>query len=468
MTKGPVSSEAVSVSTALRILQEELPGRFAQRQPAGGRGESWERISVPVAPLDILSWLHAQKIFPKIFWQGRDSFLECAALGRAYACGRNGQARAEILSSVQVFVEQLPSAARLWGGIGFDPGDQDAGWEEYGPARFVLPRLEILREGQQYTLALNVSRKSDTLDGLLGFLAQLKMAGAPETPGLLNSKEVLTMDHDPAPEQWKRKVRRIQDLITREQVHKVVLARKTVIKQDLGAGPLALLYHIRAVEIPASHYFFVFQFTPGSAFIGVSPERLFRRSGTTCSCEALAATARRGMNENQDRCLKEKLLTSAKERHEHQIVVDMLTRALAPLCNNLTFDPHPKLLTLKSGFHLLTLFQGDCSGPQADRELLLALHPTPAVAGTPTEKALRLIRELEPFSRGWYAGPLGYWGRAETEFCVAIRSGLWQNQRLTLYAGAGIVKGSAASSEWNELDHKLVSYLKVLDYDQTR
>jgi menaquinone-specific isochorismate synthase len=451
---------------AFHHLKEKLRSWFEQRQPAGIKEKRWERISLPLAPLDILSWLNAQDILPKIFWQARDSSFECAAAGKACECaGDPPQPYAATLSAAQNLIEHLPEGARLWGGMAFDPCYQDGSWKEYGPARFVLPRLEIAREGQRYFLALHVSREEDNLIKILNFLERLRCDYDLLCPDLLNSSDVLTMESSPAPDQWEGNLQRIQELISRKQIRKVVLARKTIFKKDFSAGPFSLVQRIRAAEIPSSHYFFVFQWTSDSAFVGVSPEQLFRRLKTRLTCEALAATARRGLNENQDRTLGSVLLNSVKERHEHQIVVEMITRALAPLCRDISFAPQPRLIRLNTGFHLMTPFQGTCSGFRSDHELISNLHPTAAVAGCPTEKAMRMIRDLEPFSRGWYAGPVGYWGAERTEFCVAIRSGLWQKECLTLFTGAGIVKGSVPASEWQELDHKLISYLKILDYE---
>ena len=115
-----------------------------------------------------------------------------------------------------------------------------------------------------------------------------------------------------------------------------------------------------------------------------------------------------------------------------------------------------------------------CATPLADRELLedggptlrLACpadacgfvhydNPTPAVGGFPRPQALKLIQELEPFERGWYAAPVGWVGYDDAEFAVAIRSGLVDRDRLLLFAGAGIVSGSQAEEEWAEVENKI-------------
>ena len=89
--------------------------------------------------------------------------------------------------------------------------------------------------------------------------------------------------------------------------------------------------------------------------------------------------------------------------------------------------------------------------------------PTPAVGGYPARRALRAIAEMETFDRGWYAGLVGWVGRDAAEFAVAIRSGLFEGSRLSVFAGAGIVAGSEAGVEWQELDCKMNHFVHALD-----
>jgi menaquinone-specific isochorismate synthase len=91
------------------------------------------------------------------------------------------------------------------------------------------------------------------------------------------------------------------------------------------------------------------------------------------------------------------------------------------------------------------------------------LHPTPAVCGTPTEAALATLESIEPFDRGWYAGPVGRIGRDEAELAVGIRSAIIQGNQVTLQGGAGVVNGSGPEAEWDEIEQKLDSLLHILN-----
>ena len=96
-----------------------------------------------------------------------------------------------------------------------------------------------------------------------------------------------------------------------------------------------------------------------------------------------------------------------------------------------------------------------------DAALLQALHPTPAVGGYPRGEALEEIRNLEPFDRGWYAGPVGWIGPEASEFAVGLRSGLVRGRTLALFSGAGIVAGSVPDEEWAEIEQKISDFTRM-------
>jgi menaquinone-specific isochorismate synthase len=208
-------------------------------------------------------------------------------------------------------------------------------------------------------------------------------------------------------------------------------------------------------------YHFCFQFSTNSAFLGATPERLYKRAQRTIKSEAIAGTRPRGTDDAQDQEYENQLLNSPKDLKEHQYVVDTINTALTPLCTALRSENQFSLRKLEGSQHLVTSFEGELKEKVYDQDILDSLHPTPAVAGCPTDTALQTIRELEPFDRGWYAGPVGYVGFHQTEFAVAIRSGLVQGDQLSLYAGAGIVAGSTAQDEWDEIENKISNFIKV-------
>jgi len=195
--------------------------------------------------------------------------------------------------------------------------------------------------------------------------------------------------------------------------------------------------------------------------MGASPERLYRRTGRAIETEALAGTRPRGEGA-ADEALRAELLADDKERREHRIVVDGIREALAGLCVNVREDPTISVLQLRNCQHLFETVEGVLANGVTDGDVLRALHPTPAVGGTPTVDAVRWIAALEPFDRGWYAGPVGWIGRDSAEFAAAIRCGLACGDSLRVYSGAGIVAGSTPEREWAEIENKMSNFLEAL------
>ncbi|HEY5640241.1 MAG TPA: isochorismate synthase, partial [Dehalococcoidia bacterium] len=222
----------------------------------------------------------------------------------------------------------------------------------------------------------------------------------------------------------------------------------------------------------------VFAFARGdSCFLGATPERLVRvdrpaldgrDAPSMVRADCLAGSARRGATEEEDWRLGESLRADPKELHEHAVVVQALRDGLEPLCSRLDIPEAPGLLRLPNVQHLHTPIEGVLSTERGVLELVERLHPTPAAGGLPRDAALPLIRQLESFDRGWYAGPVGWVdGRGDGEFAVAIRSALIRRQEAFLYAGCGIVAGSDPEREYSESCLKLRPMLWALNGNAT-
>jgi menaquinone-specific isochorismate synthase len=199
----------------------------------------------------------------------------------------------------------------------------------------------------------------------------------------------------------------------------------------------------------------------GVAFVGASPERLFRRAGTILESEAVAGTRPRGETPEADWRHAQDLFDSEKDRREHALVLDRIRERLSDMATSLHIARGARLLRLARVQHLCTPLEATLAPDVSDAELLTRLHPTPAVCGQPAERARTIIRACEPFDRGLYAGPIGVLG-ATTEVCVGIRSALVLGDLVVAFAGAGIVAGSDASAEWRETAHKLATIERLV------
>ena len=202
-------------------------------------------------------------------------------------------------------------------------------------------------------------------------------------------------------------------------------------------------------------------------FFGSTPERLIKLKNGYIQTEALAGTIARGNNMEEDRILGETLLDSHKEREEHNLVRKQIIRKLEPIISNIQFPHSPQILKLKNVQHLQTPISGKLKNGEQILDLVSRLHPTSAVAGTPTEKAMKIIGEMETHNRGWYSGPIGWIDeKGDGEFYVALRSALVKDEEAHVFAGGGIVSESHPEKEWEETELKLQPIISALSGGQ--
>lgn len=239
---------------------------------------------------------------------------------------------------------------------------------------------------------------------------------------------------------------------------------KAVLARDLAGSVPAGADLRRLVRALSSGYPDTWAFAV-DGLIGASPETLVTVSGGTVTARVLAGTTARGADADADVAASLALTTSAKDQDEHQYAVQSLLASLRPHTRTLAASEQPFALKLPNVWHLATDVEGDLAGAASALDLVGALHPTAAVAGTPTAAAIEVIRRLEPFDRGRYAGPVGWIDAAgDGEWAIALRcaqfgtagvtngDGSWTIDAnagipLTAYAGAGIVAGSDPEAE---------------------
>jgi len=141
----------------------------------------------------------------------------------------------------------------------------------------------------------------------------------------------------------------------------------------------------------------------------------------------------------------------------------MVREALKNHCTSVYVSAMPQLLKLKNVQHLKTPIAGELIPGRCILDVMADLHPTPAVGGFPRQAALEAIQNTEKLDRGWYAGPLGWVGAGgHGEFAVALRSGLIDGSKATLFAGCGIVSNSDPQAEYAESGLKFQVMLRGL------
>ncbi len=297
-----------------------------------------------------------------------------------------------------------------------------------------------------------------------------RAAGLPDWPaGALPAVRVAGAV--PSPEEHRARVRCARERLTApgSTLQKVVLARALRLIADAPLDARAILG--RLVDNDPAAYGYLVDLSAageryaGMALVGASPELLVARDGVRVTCRPFAGSAPRAADPDVDAATGAALAASAKDRHEHQLVIDTMADALRPLCSDLTIAATPELCRTAAVWHLSTPISGrlrDSSTTAMD--LALALHPTPAVGGVPADTAVELINELEG-DRGFYAGAVGWCDAAgDGQWVVSIRCAQLAGFRRTAlaHAGGGIVADSDPDDEVAETTTKFVTILTAL------
>jgi isochorismate synthase len=336
-------------------------------------------------------------------------------------------------------------------------------WTSLPPALLTLPEVSLARRGDSVWLTASVLVQGDEAPGALferieARLDELRPAAMPLLdPDPVEPARVASAA--PA-EHFESAIRRATEKIEAGEVEKVVLAREVRVHMPRPVEPGAVYDGLRAA-FPSCYCYLVG--TPEVAFLGASPELLVRRDGERAQTVALAGTRRRSADPSVDRHLAEQLLQTPKDREEQAIVVRRIERALRPVSVWVAAADEPVVVKVHNVQHLATPIRAQLSEPIACVEIAGLLHPTPAVGGEPSARALPLIPALEGLDRGWYAGPVGWTDLAEDgEFCVALRCALLRDTVAHLYAGEGIVRDSVPSEELAVNEAKLEALLPLL------
>ncbi|HWA75009.1 MAG TPA: isochorismate synthase [Polyangiaceae bacterium] len=446
-------SEAPSSLTPLRAALAEAAARPARSELCV------VRVPAPARRAEAL--LALEPSAEANYWSEPAGY-EYVGLGATRVISANGAARFRTVGDGvrAVFASLGGDAAglRLFGGFAFQPGRAASpAWSAFGEARFVLPRLAYARSGDEAWLAL-VLHESELADAAAREsaldLAARALDALGEPPQSIAPALVPAPREERSESEFLQLVDQVRAAIERGELEKLVLARRVEVTLPEPVSVPQALRRLGAIAPECVR--FAFRVT-GTTFLGATPERLVSKQGRAFETDALAGSM------NVGDLPAGRLMESVKDRAEQAIVLRELLHSLSPIASELEHSPVPEIHRLRHVVHLRTRISGLLREPLHVLELVERLHPTPAVGGVPSARALSWIAEHEPDERGWYAGPIG-WVDAQGDgaFAVALRSGLLEKERASLYAGAGIVQGSDARSELNETRWKLQALLGAL------
>ena len=345
---------------------------------------------------------------------------------------------------------------RGFGVLAFDSSRPlDGVWQGFSTQRFVLPKCLVRWKEGTATVLATADSHTDLTPAIRRVTAVIQR---PITP-LTDLGEPEGMSLPLTRDAWRHAVARIQERIHLGHLQKVVLSRQVVLRFSQALDAAAVL--ARLAEDAQDSTVFALRQRAG-VFLGATPERLFALRRDQLAVDSMAGTRPRGQSAEDDRRYADELTHSEKERFEQQLVTEHLVQQMQSICDEVVIEPAPRVRRLKTVQHLATVIVGTVRDGVALDQVLDTLHPTPATCGEPILPARDMLAELEPESRGLYAGTIGWVDTESAEFVVTIRSGLLQQNEARLFAGAGIVAGSDADQEYEECEWKMLPVRQAL------
>lgn len=409
-----------------------------------------------------------------LYYEKPDEQFSFTALGSCLEITENGSGRfaasvKKIKEWQSNFFTNMPKGNDLVypifvGGAKFMVEHSDEYWKDFSDSTWFVPDFLFLKAGIEKKLLINfIFQPGNTSNGLIKkFEAKLKILQSIE-PYKGNSsyvKLISTEGETPKDKKkWKQMIESNLHTINSGKIDKIVLSRKVALlfseEQDIFS------LHGKLKSSYTNCYNFIFK-RGNSLFFGASPERLAKFSKSELLLEALAGSAPRGKNDEEENNNINKILLSKKNVNEHNFVVEHIKNNCKEFVHDLSFPEKPAIKKLPNIQHLSTEIKCKLNENVLPLTVIDKLFPTPAICGAPTEKALQLIKKHENHQRGLYSGLIGWFNfDSEGEFVIAIRSALLNGKRIFAYAGCGIVQDSNPSAEYNESELKLKPILSL-------
>lgn len=333
-----------------------------------------------------------------------------------------------------------------------NPKPADELHEAFPSLRFMLPEV-VLIENERGRM-LQVNSLSAVYPGRIERFARQ----AAKAPARVCESIPFTLEAD-SREAWRGEVRSALDAISAGRVNKVVLSRRRKLTAARPFSSKDLLVNL--IDGDARGTVIMYRYAD-VFFCGCTPELLVRKTGQRIESMCLAGTCPAGESAIESRRFAEDLMADEKNRAEHEYVVQFMREVLGRISYDVDIPRTPDILSLRHVQHLHTPVRAKILEGVGLPETVGDLHPTPAVAGTPVGEAKMLIRSIESYNRGFFAGACGFIdGAGDGAFSVGLRTGVFDGEGGWVYAGCGIVEGSVADDEFDEIDMKLQTILSA-------
>jgi len=301
---------------------------------------------------------------------------------------------------------------------------------------------------------------ADAVRRIEGMIARLRTGRRP-APRCPAARRPLAFASNMSKADFEKMVVQTKDYIKAGDIFQGVLSQRW--QASIRARPFDIYRALRVIN--PSPYMYYLRF-PDVELVGSSPEVLVRCEAGLVQLRPIAGTRRRGMDEEEDRALREELLANAKERAEHVMLVDLgrndVGRVAVP--GTVRVKDFMVVEQYSHVMHIVSQVEGRLTPGKDAYDVLRACFPAGTVSGAPKIRAMEIIEELEPSQRGPYAGAVGYFGfSGNMDTCINIRTVVVKGRQTFIQAGAGIVADSDPEAEYVETCNKAKAMMRAVE-----
>ncbi len=339
-------------------------------------------------------------------------------------------------------------------------------WNDFGKIDFIIPKIALFRNNEEYFILYNTLSESFSGHENLNVILEnqidkiYKLESRLASPNFNKSKIKFLQESDDELS-WEKKVNSLLELIYKKEIEKIVLSKRIQFNCEQEVNWEFIFNDLNEKYSCCTNFLLK---SNNAVFFGSSPELLARFEGNRFFTEALAGSIMRGKDSEEDLVREQQLLNSLKNKVEHDVVTNHITEALKDFVESIEIDNNTIVKKLSNIQHLQTRIRGRLKKGISLLDTISSFFPTPAVCGIPRDKTIDLISQAENFDRGLFAGLLGWLDcNGNGEFNVTIRSALLKGNVLNLYAGCGIVEGSDAKEEYEEINLKIKPILSLFE-----
>ena len=425
--------------------------------------------------LPILSDPSHKNLF-KVYWEQPLNGIAFAGLGKIITFEiKDYKSRLDMNRNIIKFFNNSISISdenliypKIFGGHCFSQyNGSDQTWNNFPDSIFHFPEcLATLTDSKSWFTISKLIFPNDMIDIIYSTFKNLcifynnRLSATLPPISRISIKEFID---SPSKQNYKEIIYSVLNQIKAGKIKKVIISRSQHLKIDDKFDVISAMQVLRDIYPRCTNYFF--EYPDKGIFFGSTPERLVSLKAGYLYVDVLAGSVARGKNIEEDKLLEQSLINSHKEREEHSLVLEQVVKKLKPITKDFKCPEFPQIMKLENVQHLYSPISCRLNDVKNQNifDFLFKLHPTSAVAGRPTNNAIKIIQKKEIHDRGWYSGPIGWVDRnCDGDFFVAIRSALVVDQDAYVFSGAGIVAESLPDKEWEETKLKIIPIISAL------